>query len=275
MIDQWGDKNPFWKGGKTKYICEYCKKEFFAYPTSKGTPRKYCSRQCKYNGVKGEKCYQWVPKTTLICKYCGKSFFMREKELKKGYGKYCSQICKGKAQIGEKRSQEWIEMIKRVNTGRKLTQEHKEKLSKINKNRVITEETRQKYREANKGVNNPFCDKEYFLKHGKLKSYEPYCELFSRGFRDRCRAWYNYQCVWCGTMWVPGMKQFHVHHVTENKNTCCDKTTPLFVVLCHHCHAKTTKRKKYWEPIFTDIINNYYQGKCYFTKEEYKLWCGK
>ena len=43
---------------------------------------------------------------------------------------------------------------------------------------------------------------------------------------------------------------------------------PLFVSLCQSCHAKTNKNREYWEQHFTEMINEYYGGRCYFLKEE-------
>jgi|WetSurMetagenome_2_1015567.scaffolds.fasta_scaffold96891_2 hypothetical protein len=98
-------------------------------------------------------------------------------------------------------------------------------------------------------------------------SYEPYCIKFNNEFKERVRAFFGYQCVECG---IPqnGYK-LHVHHVNFKKNSCCDETTPrLFVPLCLECHLHTNGKRLYWEQHFTDMINQYYEGKCYLTKEE-------
>lgn len=47
-----------------------------------------------------------------------------------------------------------------------------------------------------------------------------------------------------------------------------EEVIPLFVPLCHSCHGKTQKNRPYWIMHFTNITNQYYGGKCYFTKEE-------
>lgn len=42
QIDEYSEKNPNWKGGKLKRICENCKKGFYTYKKV----QKYCSRLC-------------------------------------------------------------------------------------------------------------------------------------------------------------------------------------------------------------------------------------
>jgi len=42
-----------------------------------------------------------------------------------------------------------------------------------------------------------------------------------------------------------------------------------FVVLTHQEHAKTNYNRLEWIRVFEDMIEEKYEGKCYFTKEEY------
>jgi hypothetical protein len=100
-------------------------------------------------------------------------------------------------------------------------------------------------------------------------SFEPYCIKFNRDFKKRVRAFFSNTCVECGT--PENHTKLHVHHVNFNKKACCDKSViPLFVLLCNSCHGKTHVDRDYWESYFTDIIRDYYGGKCYFTKEEFQ-----
>jgi hypothetical protein len=120
--------------------------------------------------------------------------------------------------------------------------------------RIVPQETIEKI----SGKNN------YNWKGGS--SFEPYCPKFNNEFKKRVRAFFGYQCVECGT--PQNGKKLVVHHVNFNKLSCCDTTIPLFVSLCASCHGKTNHKREYWEQHFTDIIKNYYEGKCYFTKDE-------
>jgi hypothetical protein len=97
-------------------------------------------------------------------------------------------------------------------------------------------------------------------------SFEPYCQRFNKFFKNRVRAFFNFQCVECGTLKKEGLI---VHHVNYDKMVCCNGTHPLFVTLCRSCHGKTIKKdRQYWEIHFTEMITLYYGGKCYFTENE-------
>jgi endogenous inhibitor of DNA gyrase (YacG/DUF329 family) len=120
-----------------------------------------------------------------------------------------------------------------------------------------------------------------------------YCEKWSPEFRRRIRAFFDHICVECGT--PQNEKKLSCHHVYYDKKACCSvmedgkyfsnlgiKGQPFtfeivgdpnkFVLLCNNCHTKTTHKKNrgYWARHFEEIINNYYLGRSYFTKEEYK-----
>lgn len=99
-------------------------------------------------------------------------------------------------------------------------------------------------------------------------SFEPYCPKFTREFKERVRVWFGYICPNCGT--PQNREKLGVHHVHYNKDTCCDGSIPLFVPLCKPCHGKTNGKKNrvQSEQHFTELINTWYGGKCYFTREE-------
>lgn len=132
-------------------------------------------------------------------------------------------------------------------------------------------ETKQKMSKSTKQfyIDNPdkrICGKDHPSWKGG-SSFEPYCPKFNKEFRERVRAFFNYTCLLCG---VPqNGRLLGVHHCNYNKNSCCDTSIPLFVPLCASCHTKTNHDREYWQQHFTDIINTYYQGKCYLSKEEY------
>jgi hypothetical protein len=99
-------------------------------------------------------------------------------------------------------------------------------------------------------------------------SYEPYCPLFNEEFKERVRAYFGYQCQMCGHIWQEGEIKLTVHHVNYRKNSCCDpEIKPLFVPVCSgSCHGKTNYHRAFWEDWFTEIINEFYGGKCYIPK---------
>ena len=100
-----------------------------------------------------------------------------------------------------------------------------------------------------------------------------YCPKFNAEFKERVRAFFNYTCQVCGRVCQPNEPiRMAVHHVNYKKETCCDKTTkPLFIPTCFgKCHIETNHNRAFWEDWFTQIITEFYGGKCYFTKEEMK-----
>jgi len=104
--------------------------------------------------------------------------------------------------------------------------------------------------------------------YGNVRYYEgpQYCEKFNSDLRERVRAYWGYVCFECGT--PQNGSTLHVHHVHYNKKACCDGSPRDMVPLCTSCHAKTNRNRKYWESYFTEMLMDYYGGKCYFTKEE-------
>jgi hypothetical protein len=149
-----------------------------------------------------------------------------------------------------------------TNTGKKRSEESRLKQSVSCKGRVISKETRRKIGDAHRG------EKCHLWKGGI--SFEPYCVLFNEEFKERCRAYFGYICVECG---APQNGRCHpIHHVNYNKMVCCNEVKPMFVCLCNSCNSKANFNRPYWEQHFTDMINNYYGGKCYLTREEMKAY---
>ena len=110
-------------------------------------------------------------------------------------------------------------------------------------------------------------------------SFEPYCEKFDEDLKERVREFFGRCCYICGKseqeqideMIKNGkrpIKKLDVHHVTYNKDTCCDNSKPLFVPLCKSCHNKTLGNREYWEEFFTVSLNYLTDGKCFYSKED-------
>lgn len=166
--------------------------------------------------------------------------------------------------------------------GCKHTDESKAKISAAAKNRSdvtrarisvaaknrppISDETRTRMSVARRGK---YCGEKHPQWQGGI-SAGPYCVLFSPEFKERTRDFFGRVCVECGKSEEENNgRKLDVHHVNFDKSSCCSDVKPLFVVLCRSCHMKTNFNREYWEQHFTDIINEKYGGKCYYTKEEY------
>jgi len=181
-------------------------------------------------------------------------------------------LCKSCAHLGNHHSEESIQKIREGCKDRHHSEETKQKIRKSQEGekgywygKHPSEETRQKLCVIKKGK---YCGENNPNWQGGI-SFEPYCILFNDELKERVREFWNRKCVICGRGETENGKKLSVHHVLYNKNTCCDNSTPLFVVLCTHCHMKTNYNRKYWENEFERIIYNHNtDGKCFYTKEE-------
>lgn len=99
---------------------------------------------------------------------------------------------------------------------------------------------------------------------------DQYCQKFNEDLRRRVRAYFDHQCVICGSPETEESGKLCVHHVEYNKNACCDNSTVHFAALCRKCHAKTGHNRQRWEHILHVIIHEIYNEKSYFTKEEWE-----
>jgi hypothetical protein len=100
-------------------------------------------------------------------------------------------------------------------------------------------------------------------------SFEPYCPKWNKDLRRRIRAYFNYQCVACGKDQLEESRQLSCHHVEYNKKACCDGKPVHFAALCYRCHAKTNSDRERWENMLHRIIDEMWEGRSYFTKEEW------
>ena len=119
-----------------------------------------------------------------------------------------------------------------------------------------------------------------------------YCELWKE-VNPRVHAFFDYKCCGCG---APENGHSHIgHHVFYVKGACCwhsedgiyytnlnasdhkeddyciGENPNYFVILCQSCHGKTNGKfanRKKWADFYRKMIDEQYNGKCYFTKEE-------
>lgn len=101
-------------------------------------------------------------------------------------------------------------------------------------------------------------------------SFEPYCPLWTKELRERIRSFFDNECVICGKAQEENSRQLSCHHITYDKNACCDGKPVQFSALCGSCHMKTNFDRERWESMLHRIIGEVYEGRSYFTKEEYR-----
>lgn len=88
-----------WQIKKVKYECKYCGKEFEDKPSAE---RKFCSKDCSDEYLKGERSIHRKEKIKCVCKWCGKEFEVRPSAITANRGVFCSKECYGKWQSENK-----------------------------------------------------------------------------------------------------------------------------------------------------------------------------
>jgi hypothetical protein len=111
-------------------------------------------------------------------------------------------------------------------------------------------------------------EKSNFWKGGI--SFEPYCPKFNNDLRRRIRAFFKDRCMICGKSSKENNRKLCCHHVEYNKSACCDGKPIHFSALCHKCHSKTNIDRVRWEAMLHRIIDEIYDGRSYFTRDEWK-----
>jgi hypothetical protein len=168
---------------------------------------------------------------------------MNEEEVKKKI----SQSRKGKHL-----SEETKQKIRMANKGKKLSKETRKKMSEAK--RKMSEETKRKISEANKGKHHSEATKRKLSKmlkgkpqpwnSGKKcnlwingKGNEPYPPEWRETLKRAIRERDIYTCYIC--------RQYgnEVHHKNYNKKNC---NPDNLITLCHNCHNKTRKNRKFW-----------------------------
>lgn len=247
--------------------------------------------KCDGCGIKREICKSDYRK---LCRSCALKTRFKNPENHPMYGKYgednsnygrhCTEETKQKireANEGKHHSEKTKEKISESLLNKKFSKEHKQKLSEAKIGTFRSEEIKKKISVAQQNMTETtkqkmrdnhadFRGEKSGMWKGGL-SFEPYCIKFNDEFKERAREYWNRRCVLCGKDEKENGNRLNVHHVTYNKDTCCDGSVPLFVVLCNSCHGKTSGNREYWENEFKQIVySESIDGKCFYSKEEMK-----
>ena len=148
------------------------------------------------------------------------------------------------------------------NYGKHISDYQKQRLSETHRGKILSIEIRQKIANSLKGEKNPSWK-------GGI-SFEPYCIKFDDEFKERVRDFFNRCCYVCGKNEIENKGKLCVHHVTYDKEMCCDDSKPLFAPLCRSCHAKTNFNRDYWQEFFTISLEYLTDGECYLKKDAKK-----
>lgn len=164
-------------------------------------------------------------------------------------------------------------------TGKRLSDEHKEKIGIASKRVWQDPVVRKKTVKAMTGLKRSpeACINMGNAHRGKKssryidgRSYEPYCEKWTKEFRRRIRAFFDHQCVLCGKPQEENGRSLDCHHVEYNKNACCDGKPVHFVALCRSHHSQTScGDRQRWMNMIHRVIDEIYDGRSYYTQKEY------
>lgn len=102
-------------------------------------------------------------------------------------------------------------------------------------------------------------------------SFIPYCEKFNRNFKARVRSFFGNKCLLCGKTKDENGRDMDVHHVHFDKSSCCNNEAPRkFATVCRSCHSKQQFKSGESVRTIEKIIDDIYDGKCFYTIDEYK-----
>lgn len=143
--------------------------------------------------------------------------------------------------------------------------------------------------------------------HGQ--SFYPYCERFSESLKERVRKFFGDKCVICGkTQKENHNKRLDVHHVFVEKLACCESKIEdmdlvrnrfpkgiamfgnpnfsekelqcirMMIPMCIADHSRVHKSEPgdmkyedtYYRKMFTEMILSKFEGKSYYTEDEFK-----
>lgn len=211
------------------------------------------------------------------------------------YGKHLSDDTKAKlsaANQGRRLSDETRSKISVGLVGRPCSDETKSKIAATkvgdknpNYGKKLSEETRHKMSVSRMGCKNPQYGKPHTYET-KLKlsvansgennahwkggiSFEPYCPKFNDDLKIRIRSFFEYRCVMCGKSTIENGKELCCHHVTYDKSMCCDGKPVIFAALCYRHHNITNHHQIRWENMLRRVIDEVWNGRSYYTKDEY------
>lgn len=152
------------------------------------------------------------------------------------------------------------------NYGKPCSPETRAKLSVANTGRHHTPETKAKISATSTGKRTGQDAPGW---KGGI-SFEPYCPKFNRDLRRRIRAFFDHECVLCGKPQSTEYRSLSCHHVNYSKSACCDGKPVHFAALCRSCHGKTNGDREQWAAILHRTIEEIWQGRSYYTKDEWR-----
>jgi len=146
------------------------------------------------------------------------------------------------------------EYIENKKTCKKIGEENKVNPRSISKLLKIYNIRKHLFKELYSKENNPFFGKHHTDKFKKRLSlinggtgipYEnsDYPPEFNKNLKEAIRQRDNYICQICGCSQLENGRCLDVHHINYDKK---NNNPNNLISLCHPCHMKTNKNRKYW-----------------------------
>jgi len=233
-----------------------------------------------------------------ICKSCSNSFFVKPFIIKRGGGKFCCKECQykwmsenNKGSNNPNYNNRWSEeRRKQFSESRKgesnpfykgiVSEEHKQKMRELRIGKPLSDDIKIKLRNFHIGL-RPTEETKYKMRLSHLgersslwkggKSFEPYCQKFNHELRERVRAFWGHRCgnPECNKTQDELGEKLSVHHVHYDKQVCCNDKPVMFIPLCRKCHNRTNNYRDFYMDVYETLINEKYNGKSYYTRDEY------
>ena len=151
------------------------------------------------------------------------------------------------------------------------------KIGNANRGRRATEESKRKQQLSMLGTRIGPANPAYI--DGRSREDNPYCPKFNNDFKERVIEFpdHSRRCMYCGKPESENktksgkIQRLTVHHILFDKKTCCNDSQQLFAALCFACRGKADNDRSIVKTNkeLIQIIMDKYNGKCYFTKEEW------
>ena len=162
---------------------------------------------------------------------------------------------------GKHRSDDTKRKISESLKGNHHSEESKRKMSNAKKGIKFTVEHKKKISESHER------EKCYNWKGGI--SYEPYCQLFNKKFKEKIRNQFGRRCFICGISEEINGRKLSIHHVNYNKDCLCDGSKHYFIPLCDSCHAKTNFNREFYEKLLMGCYEDPYM--ILYFDDEFKV----
>lgn len=237
-------KGNCWNDAHIIQTCEICGKRFSVKPSVvKIGHGRFCSGKC--NGIwisqttKEENSYSWKGGlATQTCLMCGIEFPKKPSRIKRGGGKYCSNECRIKSQIGKPLSSQKHHVLKIC---------------------LVCKTPFSVLPYVDKNGHGKFCSRKchhIYLRKDRvfMNNNMRYSSDLGNELRKQIRERDNNTCFLCKK--VETGRKLSVHHIDYNK----ENSSPTNLIsLCTKCHIHTNKDRDYWLTVF-DTLCEFRQG---------------